>query len=331
MHFQWVFRISLTSYLLCLISSYLAGLLTTCLLQAAYWNAFQEASLPYTRSSISTAPFACSLLSSLLWTAYALPIVTPRRVLFLLAHLLQSLSLSALLLALISSDPSGITLLRLRQVLQLLLPASGLSILVLFLGSFFAPSSLVIGWTASAAAALLLAFQPLSRMISLLDTASCAQPSHLFVSCSALAAACTWAAFGFAAHDHFISVPYVVVAVLEALFFALSTFLGKSSVSRAIPLHSFAPIRFVSPPFPIPLYFPSHPQPPSFPTHPLPLLLPNHPHPLFIPNHPSLPISTHPYPPPSTASSAASQQRAAEGYELVAPTASESGLTEQSL
>ncbi|CAI7871613.1 unnamed protein product, partial [Closterium sp. NIES-54] len=233
-------------------------LLTTCLLQAAYWNAFKEASSPYTRSSISTAPFACSLLSSLLWTAYALPIVTPRRVLFLLAHLLQSLSLSALLLALISSDPSNNTLLRLRQVLQLLLPASGLSILVLFLGSFFAPSSLVIGWTASAAAALLLAFQPLSRMISLLDTASCAQPSHLFVSCSALAAACTWAAFGFAAHDHFISVPYVVVAVLEALFFALSTFLGA-------------------------------------------------------------------------ASSAASQQRAAEGYELVAPTASESGLTEQSL
>ncbi|CAI5994082.1 unnamed protein product [Closterium sp. NIES-65] len=233
------------------------GLLTTCLLLAAYWNAFQEASSPYTRSSISTAPFSCSLLSSLLWTAYTLPIVTPRRILFLLAHVLQSLSLSVLLLSLISSDSSTHTL-RLRQVLQLLLPASGLSILVLFLGSFFAPSSLVIGWTASAAAALLLASQPLSRMLILLDTAASAQPSHLFLSCSALAAACTWAAFGFAAQDHFIAVPYVLVAVLEALSLALSTFLGA-------------------------------------------------------------------------ASSAASQQRAAEGYELVAPTASESGLTEQSL
>ncbi|CAI5462030.1 unnamed protein product [Closterium sp. Yama58-4] len=233
------------------------GLLTTCLLQAAYWNAFQEASSPYSRSTISTAPFSCSLLSSLLWTTYALPIVTPRRVLFLLAHLLQSLSLSALLLALISADSSSYTL-RLRQVLQLLLPASGLSTLVLFLGSFFAPSSLVIGWTASAAAALLLASQPVSRMLSLLDTASSAQPSHVFLGCSALAAGCTWAAFGFAARDHFIAVPYVVVAALEALYLTLSSFLGA-------------------------------------------------------------------------ASSAASQQRAAEGYELVAPTASESGLTEQSL
>ncbi|CAI5950277.1 unnamed protein product [Closterium sp. NIES-64] len=279
------------------------GLLTTCLLLAAYWNAFQEASSPYTRSSISTAPFSCSLLSSLLWTAYTLPIVTPRRILFLLAHVLQSLSLSVLLLSLISSDSSTHTL-RLRQVLQLLLPASGLSILVLFLGSFFAPSSLVIGWTASAAAALLLASQPLSRMLILLDTAASAQPSHLFLSCSALAAACTWAAFGFAAQDHFIAVPYVLVAVLEALSLALSTFLGKASVSRAIPLHSCTPIPFVSPPFQIPLYFPSHPQPPSFPNHPHPplpppILTPLYPHPSSPPMNclPSIPTHLHPFAP----------------------------------
>ncbi|CAI5524652.1 unnamed protein product [Closterium sp. Naga37s-1] len=307
------------------------GLLTTCLLQAAYWNAFQEAASPYTRSNISTVPISCSLLSSLLWAAYALPIVTPRRVLFLLAHLLQSLSLSALLLAVISSDSSSYTL-RLRQVLQLLLPASGLSILVLSLGSFFAPSSLVIGWTASAAAALLLASQPLSRMLTLLDTATGAQSSHLFVSCSALAAACTWAAFGFAAQDHFIAVPYVVAAALEALFLALSSFVGQLSASQLSPAQlKYAPAHPSC--FPC---LPSHPHPLLFSPIPIPIQSPPirihpHPYPPLLHSDRSLPISNHPHPSHSAASSAPSRQRAAEGYELVAPTASESGLTEQSL
>ncbi|GJP39745.1 hypothetical protein CLOM_g24088 [Closterium sp. NIES-68] len=205
------------------------GLLTTCLLQAAYWNAFREASSPYSRTAISTYPFSCSLLSSLLWAAYALPIVTPHRILFLLAHLIQSFSLSALLIALLASDSSSYRL-RLLQVLQILPPVAGLSIVALVLGYYCSTSfPLLFGVPASAAAVLLLAPHPLLRMVRLFDSATSAPAAQLFVSFSLLASAFAWAGFGFAASDFFIAVPYVVVAALEALFLALSSILGTTS------------------------------------------------------------------------------------------------------
>lgn len=216
------------------------GLLTTGLLQVTYWNIFQESTTPSSSSAhpssreLSLAPFTLALLSSLTWSLYALPSVTPHRLLFLLAHSLQSLSLTALLLAALGASSADAKTKQVRPVAQILIPGAALIASALVGGTLLAPFPAVFAWTAAAASVVLTSPLPLMKLFNSLDTG--ASPSRLLSSWILLTHAVVWAAFGFASDDHWMALPYALMAGCEALFIAATTAIG--GLDGAIPSRS---------------------------------------------------------------------------------------------